>query len=195
MTVRIGAVVLAAGMSRRMGKRNKLLAIFEGQPVLRRVVETVQASAANDLVVITGFEAEKVARSLDGLGVRLVHTPHFADGLSASLRAGIQTLPADIDGALIVLGDMPRLKSTTIDILARHFRDGGTETICVPAHQGRPGNPVLWPSACFPAILSLSGDAGARRLMDTFCDRVTEINVDDSGIHFDIDDPADLEAS
>lgn len=188
----ITAVVLAGGASRRMGAVNKLLSPVGGQPMLRHVLAAVSASRVDDVVVVTGFDAEGVRTCLDGFDVRFAHNPRFADGLSTSLRAGVLAVPDTAAGVVIVLGDMPHLKSATIDALVRRFLDSDGAAVCVPVHRGRRGNPVLWPRACFADILSLSGDTGARRLIDTYRERVSEVAVDDDGVHVDIDTPADL---
>ena len=102
------AIVLAAGRSSRMGGPNKLLAGFDGVPLVRRTVDTVVGAVPGSVTVVTGHQAERIEEALAGLDVRIVHNPDHADGLSSSLKAGISSLPVDVAGALIVLADMPR---------------------------------------------------------------------------------------
>lgn len=193
--LRVSALILAGGVSRRMGGVNKLLAIIDGKPLLRRVVDTVSASAVDDVVVVTGFEAGRVRQAAEGQGARFVHNPDFTEGLSSSLKTGIRALPVKAAGALVVLGDMPHVLTASINGLVARFKESGGRSICVPTCQGRRGNPVLWPRDFFPEILGLSGDIGARHLIDKFKDRVEELPVDDAGIFVDIDTPADIHTS
>ena len=106
---RIAAIVLAAGRSTRMGGPNKLLAEIGGRPLVRIAAEAALASRARPVIVVTGHQREQVEEALAGLPVRLVHNPDFADGLGTSLKAGIAAVPADADGAIVCLGDMPQV--------------------------------------------------------------------------------------
>jgi molybdenum cofactor cytidylyltransferase len=188
---RVAAIVLAAGRSTRMGPQNKLLADLGGKPMVRGVVETALASRARPVLVVTGHMAAEVGAALSDLGVRLVANPDFATGLASSLKAGIRALPADCDGALILLGDMPRIAPEHIDRLVDAFM-AAPEAIVVPAREGRQGNPVLWPRRYLPALLQLEGDAGARRLIAARPDEVREVELGTSAIFADIDTPEEL---
>ena len=106
MRAKIAAIVLAAGHSSRLAPRNKLLEIVEGQAIVAHVAAAAVESGADPVVVATGFEAARVAEAVSHLNVRVVHNPAFADGLSGSLRTGLEALPSDCEGALILLGDM-----------------------------------------------------------------------------------------
>ena len=111
----IAALVLAAGRSSRMGGPNKLLAEISGRPLVRIVAEAALASRARPVLVVTGHQRERVEAALAGLPVEFVHNPAFAGGLGTSLRAGIAALPAQADGAIVCLGDMPQVDATMID--------------------------------------------------------------------------------
>src|SRR5688572_2931393 len=107
---RIAAVILAAGRSTRMGGPNKLLAEIGGRPLVRIAAEEALASRARPVIVVTGHQRDKVEAALDDLKVERVHNPYFAEGLSTSLKAGLAALPADVDGAVVCLGDMPQVR-------------------------------------------------------------------------------------
>jgi molybdenum cofactor cytidylyltransferase len=188
----IGAVVLAAGRSSRMGAA-KQLALIDGEPMLRRTVEAVIASGLSPVVVVTGHEAEHVGAALKGLSVTLVRNPDYALGLSTSLKAGLEALPADIDGALIALGDMPRVTAEDIAALASAFDPAEGRGIVVPVHEGKRGNPVLWAEAFFPEMKALSGDTGAKAVIAANPEAVFEVERG-PGVLMDVDTPADLEA-
>lgn len=187
---RVAAVILAAGRSSRMGHA-KLLADVGGVAMLRRVVDAALRSPARPVIVVTGHEAAAVARLLEGLDVILVHNPDFAAGLSTSLKAGIAALPADIAGALVLLGDMPQITAHHIGALLAAFDTG---SIVVPISGGKRGNPILWPSEAFPRFAELSGDAGARKLLAEFAPRVREVEIGGDAIFRDIDTPDALAA-
>src|SRR5262249_7736818 len=112
---RIAAVVLAAGRSTRMGGPNKLLAEIGGRPLVRIAAEQALASRAGPVIVVTGHQRDKVEQVLGGLSVRLVHNADYAQGLGTSLRTGIAAVPADADGAIVCLGDMPQVDAALID--------------------------------------------------------------------------------
>jgi molybdenum cofactor cytidylyltransferase len=186
---RVAAIVLAAGRSTRMGAANKLLADIAGMAMVRRVLESALASRARPVLVVTGHQASDVAAALAGLDVALVANPDYAAGLSTSLKAGIRALPPSCEGALIVLGDMPGVSSRHLDALVAAF---APDAIVVPVHGGKRGNPVLWPATCFPELLQLEGDAGAKRLLAAHERQVREVDVGTDAIFRDIDTPAEL---
>ena len=157
MAARIAAIVLAAGRSSRMAPRNKLLEPVGGQAIVARVAAAAIASGADPVVVVTGFEAARVAEALSGLNVVVLHNPAFAEGLSTSLRAGLKALPPNCDGALVLLGDMPEIEIGDLHALMRAFT--ARDAICVPVHQGKRGNPILWGASYFAEMT----DADRRR--------------------------------
>ena len=188
----IPAIVLAAGQSKRMGKQNKLLIDVGGMVLVRRVVENALAAEFNEIVVVTGHEADLIRKSLSGLNVRFVHNPHFEDGISTSLRSGIGAVAGDASGAMVMLGDMAQINPETMVKLRLNFVKAGHKNICAPYNNGRRGNPVLWPSELFADIMDCSGDVGARELITIYKDRLLKIDCDDMGIHKDIDTLEDV---
>jgi molybdenum cofactor cytidylyltransferase len=185
----VAAVVLAAGQSRRMGGPNKLTETLGGAPLVRRVVEQVLASKASPVVVVTGHQRERVEAALAGLSVRFVHNPHYAEGLSTSVKAGIAAVPADADAALISLGDMPQVDARLLDRLVDAFDPARGALIVVPTFEGKRGNPVLWSRRFFPELGALQGDVGARHLIGAYADAVVEVPAESRSVFFDIDTP------
>ena len=190
----IAALILAAGRSRRMGEANKLLADISGQPMVRRVAETVLQSRARPVIAITGHEQDDVRQALGRLDLSFVENPDFADGLSTSLSAGIKALPEDTDGALVCLGDMPLVTSRHLDKLISAFDPEEGRSICVPTVRGKRGNPVLWGADFFDRIAEVKGDTGAKHLLGEYAEMVCEVAIDDDAVLTDIDTPAALEA-
>ncbi len=182
---RIAALVLAAGLSSRMGS-NKLLARIGDSTLIRRTVEATLAAHARPVIVVTGNEAAGIQSALSGLDLQFAHNPHFADGLSASLRAGLKAVPDDCDGVLVLLGDMPEISAKLLDRMLAAFSPADGRAICVASFAGKRGNPVLWARRFFAEMESVSGDTGAKHLIGTYEDLVCEIEADESVLN-DID--------
>ena len=186
----IVALVLAAGCGRRFSERgNKLLESFRGRPLLRHAVDAALGSRFAETIVVTGFDAERVEPVLEGLPLRIVRNREYEEGMAASLRAGLRHA-READGAVVLLGDMPLIRSELIDRLIADFEAGGASAVA-PSHDGRRGNPVLLGRGLFPSVARLSGDAGARALLRTR-DDVREIETDDAGVILDVDAASDL---
>lgn len=188
----IAAVVLAAGLSSRMPE-NKLLAPLAGKPVLRHVVEAAMASRASPVVVVTGYAAAEVKAALTGLDVEFIENADYAKGLSESLKCGVKNVPPDCAGVVVLLGDMPLVTAGLIDGLIGSFEPAKGREICAPVHKGRRGNPVLWGRRFFPELLALTGDKGARRLIDLHADALSTLEVGDDASLVDIDTAEDLQ--
>jgi molybdenum cofactor cytidylyltransferase len=188
---KVAAIVLAAGRSRRMGV-NKLLGDFAGRPLIAHAVGAALESQGSPVVVVTGFEAERVRAALAGLDVRFVHNPDYARGMSASLIAGIESLADHSEGALVCLGDMPHVTAGHLDRLIAAFDPAAGRAIGIPTFRGRRGNPVLWARRFFPEMRGLTGDMGARALIGAHADQVYEVAVEDDGVLFDVDTPQGL---
>ncbi|MBC8035769.1 MAG: NTP transferase domain-containing protein [Rhizobiales bacterium] len=185
---RIAALVLAAGKSARMGS-NKLLADLNGVALVRRTVEAVASWPLGKVIVVTGHEADRVRAALDGLDVTLAHNADYALGLATSLRRGLEAVAEDADGLLVCLGDMPLVEADIVRRLIAAFNPANHRTICVPVHGGIRGNPVLWGRAHFAAMAALSGDRGAKGLMEQFAEEVVEIETSHDGVMTDADTP------
>ena len=190
---RIGAIILAAGQSSRMGA-NKLLMDVGGQPMLRRVAVAATQSHADPVIVVTGNARDEVKAVLSDLPLQFAHNPDFSEGLSTSLRSGINALPEDCDGALVLLGDMPGIDGALANRLIAAFDPCENRAICVATHDGRRGNPVLWARRFFPEILSIEGDIGARNLIAAYPELVCEIEAGDDAPLLDLDTPEALAA-
>jgi molybdenum cofactor cytidylyltransferase len=197
---RIGALLLAAGQSRRMGGPNKLLAEIPGStagsavPMVARVAQRLLASRARPIVAVLGNRADDIDAALGRLPVERVRNPDFADGLSTSLRRGLAALPQDLDGVVVCLGDMPLISGRHLDRLIAAFNPLEGRAIVVPTRHGKRGNPVLWAKRFFAEMARIAGDVGARHLIGEHAELVAEIEMDDDAILVDIDTPEALAA-
>ncbi|MEX2630978.1 MAG: molybdopterin-binding/glycosyltransferase family 2 protein [Tistlia sp.] len=187
---RIAALVLAAGQGRRMGGPNKLLLPYRGEPLLRAAVRAAQESDAAEVLVVTGHERQAVEAALEGLGVRTLHNPDYAEGLSTSLKAGLAGLPAEVDGVVVLLGDMPQVGAGVIDRLIAAFDPLEGRAICQPSWHGKRGNPVLFARRFFAEVQALGGDVGAKPLLADYPELVCEVPVEAEAVLSDVDTPA-----
>ncbi len=189
----VAGVVLAAGRSSRMAPRHKLLvADRAGKPMVARVVDNLLASALRPMIVVVGHRGDEVAGALAGRPVQVVTAEGWEDGLSASLRAGIAAVPASARAAVVCLGDMPLVTARTIGrLLAAYDPDEG-RLIVAPSHGGELGNPVLWDRRFFAEIMALSGDRGARALLERHSEHVATVAMDDDAVLRDVDTPEQL---
>ncbi len=195
---RIAAVVLAAGQSRRMGALNKLTAEVGGKPMLRHAVDAALASAAGPVIVVAGHDPDAVRAALGDAPVTVTDNPDYAEGLSTSLRTGIAAaanLDPAVDGALVLLGDMPSVAASDLDRLIAAFDPDEGRAICVPTYRGKRGNPVLWGRDFFDGMRRLSGDVGAKHLIGENAERVQEVPMASDAVLSDIDTPAALAAA
>jgi molybdenum cofactor cytidylyltransferase len=184
----VDAVLLAAGRGQRMGGPNKLLARFDGRPLVRRVADMLAASAVRETVAVVGHQAERVADALDGSGARVVVNPDFATGLAGSLKAGIAALRHDAAGALVALGDMPGIEAEAVDRLVAAFAEAGGTSIVRATHAGKRGNPVVLPRSLFDAVGLLEGDTGARQIVEASGLGVIDVEIGRAA-SLDVDTP------
>ena len=192
--MRIAAIVLAAGQSRRMGNANKLLEQVSGKPMMLHAVDAALGSKADPVIVVTGHEPERIEETVKGHNVSMVHNPDYASGLSTSLRAALSILDDDIEGIVVCLGDMPAVTADHIDRLIDAFDPEAGRSIIVPTVGGKRGNPVLWHRRFFDQMAGISGDVGARHLIGENEDSLAEVPMDDAAVLEDLDTPAALKA-
>ncbi|MCR4266256.1 molybdopterin-binding/glycosyltransferase family 2 protein [Nitratireductor sp. ZSWI3] len=188
----VWGVLLAAGQSRRIGAGNKLLAAFDGVPLVRRTGAALAQSRVDGAVAVLGHQADRIGAALDGLDLQTVLNPDYADGLSTSLRTGIAALPDDAAGALVVLADMPEIAAADLDRLVEAFRKAGGNCVVRATHNGKRGNPVLLPRALFAEVARLEGDTGARHVVEQGLFTVVDVEIG-AAAHIDVDTPEALE--
>jgi molybdenum cofactor cytidylyltransferase len=189
------AVVLAAGRSTRMGAQNKLLLEIEpGVAIVRRVVERARKSGAGPVYVVTGHEAQKVRQALAGLDCIFVHNPDFADGLSASVRAGFNAaVKAGADGVIVFLGDMPFVPEPAIAAV-RDAASANPGRIVQAVTGGRPAHPVWLPARLSGLVDRLEGDHGIRAMIAGSGEEMIAVEVGGQAA-LDLDTPQDYAAA
>lgn len=185
----VAGIVMAAGQSKRFGAENKLLQPVDGRPMVRIVAETALAAGLSPVVVVTGHDADAVRGACHALPVTFAHNPAYADGMAGSLKAGVEALPEAASGAVVLLGDMPRVGAGLVSVLLDRFKAQPEAAAVVPSVAGRRGNPVLLARRLFGQVTQLSGDAGARRLIDQHDEAVLAVETDEAGVLLDVDTP------
>lgn len=183
----IHAVLLAAGRSERMGRNNKLLLNVDGIPLVRKSAINILNSNVTSMTVVTGFDENKIVNALSGLNVNFVKNINFREGLSSSLKAGLANITPTPSAVIICLADMPKIQPEHINQLIENFDPLKGWEICIPTNNGKRGNPVLIGSRFFPYIFETSGDFGAKKVMKHHPDKIIEVEIGTSDIHFDID--------
>lgn len=188
----VGAILLAAGTSSRFGDRNKLLATHDGTPLVRIAAETLLSASVDPVIVVVGHESDLVREALETLPVEIVHNPAYTSGQATSLRRGIEALQArgEFDAALIALGDMPFVKPETISTLVSAYANEAGDALAA-GYDGKRGNPVLFDRRFFGALTDVTGDTGGRTIL-LGSDAAAIVDVDDSGVRRDVDEPDDL---
>ena len=186
----ISAIVLAAGMSRRMG-RPKLLLPLGGELAIQRVVRTVTCSAADETIVVVGHRRAEMEDALKHLPARVVYNPDYAQGeMLSSIQTGLRAASPQATAALIVLGDQPGISTAVIARIVTALRAHG-DRICLPTYGGRRGHPIGLPRRFWPEVLALGGDASLRDVIRRHQADIMEVAVPDEAVLVDMDTPED----
>lgn len=186
---RLVGLVVAAGLSSRMEAFKPLLPLGD-RTVIERVVESLRGAGVSDIRVVTGHRAESLAPVLASLRVRPVKNAHYQDGMFSSVRAGVETLTAAVDGFFVLPADYPLVRPETIARLAKTFREAGAGLVH-PTYEGRRGHPPLISGRHISAILGSDGAGGLRAVLRALDGDAVEVAVDDPGVRLDLDTPED----
>jgi len=185
----ICAIVLAAGLSSRMGVQ-KLLLPFGGKTVIAHIVDQLLASTVDEVHVVVGHQAERISRELSGRAVSIVNNPNYKSGMLSSVRCGLRNLPEKCRAVIVMLGDQPSITTELIDQMLQSF--AATEkSILVPLYKGKRGHPILFSSLYRDEILKRHGDVGLRGLLHGHSDDIFELAVSTASVLCDMDCPED----
>lgn len=194
--MKLAAIILAAGLSRRFGSADKLLADLCGDHVVGWTARAILDAGFDDVVVVTGADDASRRATLAGLALRLVINAEPSDGQGRSIATGVASLSADCDGALIVPADMPALTPAMVERLAAAFRDGAGRLVTHFVIDGAPRPPVIWPRALFAELTALDGDRSGRHVLARHAGIAQGLSLADDEVWRldDIDTPDDLVA-
>jgi molybdenum cofactor cytidylyltransferase len=186
----VAAVVLAAGMSRRMGTPKQLLRIA-GKTVLEHTLNNVRESAVDEIVLVLGFAADAVEKDISTQGIKVVRNAGYEQGMGTSLRTGLAAVDPEAKAALIVLADQPFVQPATLNQLIEYHQSARPQ-IVIPTFRGFRGNPVLLDRSIFPELRELSGDVGCRAIFGSHTENIRKLAVNDAGILLDLDSREDF---
>ncbi len=187
----IPVIVLAAGASRRLGEPKQLV-IVDGETLLGRTLRVVREASVEAVHVVLGANAERIAAIVDLSKVSVVVNPDWESGLATSIHAGVQAAGSEADAVMLLVCDQPRLSVGHLRRLIEKFERLNGAVIVASEYAGMVGIPAVFPAAWFPALLSLEGDSGARKILREASDSVLTVEFD--GGEVDVDTPADVEA-
>lgn len=189
----ITAIVLAAGESRRMGKRNKMELQINGQKLIRQTVSTLLESNVNKVIVVTGYQSDVIRSSLIGLPVVKVNNDDYEQGQMSSVHKGLSSINEICDGIMVCLGDQPLLNSEDINYLIKVFYQRPYGSILVPTYKGQRGNPIILSYEHRVQILNGESNLGCRKLIEKNPESVYTIEMENAHVITDIDSPDDYE--
>jgi molybdenum cofactor cytidylyltransferase len=190
--IMISAIILAAGESRRMGRLKQLLP-WGATTILGQVIENVRASKVDELILVVGYRAEEILAKVSHSGIKVKINPSYHEGLSSSIRVGLQAIDVASQAVLLVMGDQPLVSSDTMNKLIGTYQGHRwNKGIVVPIHRGRRGHPVIMDLKYKDDMMALDGDIGCRQILDNYPQDVLEIEVDTGAILQDIDIPEDF---
>lgn len=183
----VGALILAAGFSRRFGDVKLRARLHNGNTVFAQTLARIAAATPN-IVVVTRSDLVDVAQTAEQLGITAIPCPDAHLGMGHTLTFGMQRIP-DWDACLVCLGDMPFIRTDTYAELLAALR---SDAITLPLHENQTGNPVGFGSLFFPALRLVQGDTGGRDVLQSNREHIRKVLVDDPAIFQDIDTPEDL---
>jgi len=182
----ISAIVLAAGISKRMGKLKQLLA-FGKSTILEETLKNLLNSKVDEVVVVLGFQSEKIAQKIITLPVKQIKNPHYLRGMSSSIRWGLTAINKKTDAILIALGDQPLILPDIFNkLIDEHCRNHAGITI--PVYKGRRGHPLIFDIKFKEDFLELAGDIGGRDITSKYPDDILEVEIHSDSVIKDIDD-------
>ena len=185
----ISVILLAAGKSKRMGRPKQLLP-FRGSTVLEQIIKNLSETNLDELIVVTGYQAERIAQKITDKQVKIALNREFQQGIGSSIKCGLAQVSDRSDAIMIVLGDQPLIEKNTIDPLIQTFSvtDQG---ILVPIYSGIRGHPVIFDVKYKDELLRLPDDVGGRKLIKEHPEDVLKIEVDSESVIADIDTRGD----
>jgi molybdenum cofactor cytidylyltransferase len=186
----VAILLLAAGKASRMGPsgHHKLLAEFEGVPMIRSSAEAALGAGADSVITVTGHRKAEIRTALDGLDIAFADNDDHASGMASSLIAGLDAIGPAVDGVLVMLADMPFVTTGDLAAMISAFRAQGGKAVIRAVSDGRRGNPVILPRAVFSKVRKLEGDVGARHIIETCGLPVIDVEIGPAA-HLDLDTP------
>jgi molybdenum cofactor cytidylyltransferase len=185
----ICAIVLAAGLSSRMGAQ-KLLLPFGGKTVIGHIVDQLLASTIGNVHVVVGHQTSRISAELSGRAVSIVKNPNYRLGMLSSVRCGLKNLPEKCKAVMVVLGDQPSITAELIDQMLKSFASI-EKGILVPLYKGKRGHPIIFSTQYRDEVMTGYANVGLRGLLQNHPDEVFELKVSSASVLCDMDYPED----
>ncbi len=176
----ISAILLTAGQSKRMCGENKLTKKIQGIPLIKHSVENILSSSIDELIVVVGYQKEIIEKLIDkNVKIKFVFNKNFEIGMASSIKTGLNHLSDDTEAFFICLGDMPMVNKDVFNLL---IKSKNNKEIIVPTYNGKQGNPVLFSKSMKKQIMTIEGDAGAKKILQLNKDKILYIKTNDQYI-------------
>jgi len=176
----ISAILLAAGQSKRMDGENKLTKEIQGVPLIKHSVKNILASSVGELIIVLGYQKEIIEKLIDKNNkIKFVFNKDFESGMASSIKAGLNHLSNNTEAFFICLGDMPMVGH---DIYNQLIKSKGNKEIIVPTYKGQQGNPVLFDKSMKETVMNITGDVGAKKILELNKDKILNLEINDQGI-------------
>jgi molybdenum cofactor cytidylyltransferase len=188
----IAAVVLAAGLSRRMG-RPKMVLPWGETTVIGQVVTVLATAGVADILVVVGGARQRVESALSGLPARLVYNPRYSeDQMAFSLQAGLSSLAGNVDAALVALGDQPQIQTHVVQAIVDAYRETRASLV-IPSYRMRRGHPWMIARPLWEQVLALRPPETLREVLNAHADQIHYLTVDNDSVLRDLDTPSDYD--
>ena len=173
----ISAILLAAGQSKRMNGENKLTKEIQGAPLIKHSVKNILASSIDELIVVLGHQKETIEKLIDkNKKIKFVFNKDFENGIASSIKTGLNNLSEKTEAFFICLGDMPMVNPNIYNQLIKSINK---REIIVPTYKGQQGNPVLFAKSMKEKIINISGDVGAKKILELNKDKILNLEIND----------------
>ena len=176
----ISAILLAAGQSKRMNGENKLTKEIQGIPLIKLSVKNILASSINEMIVVLGHQKEVIEKLIDkSEKIKCVFNKDFESGMASSIKAGLNHLSNNTDAFFICLWDMPMFSHNIYNQL---IKSKDNKEIIVPTYKGQQGNPVLFDKSMKETVMDITGDVGAKKILELNKDKILNLEINDQSI-------------
>ena len=186
----ISAILLAAGQSKRMNGENKLTKEIQGTPLIKRSVKNILDSSVQELIIVLGYQKEIIEKLIDkNEKIKIVFNKNFESGMASSIKTGLNNLSEKTEAFFICLGDMPMINH---DIYNQLIKSKNNKEIIVPTHKGQQGNPILFAKTMKEKIMNITGDVGAKKILELNKDKILNLEIKDQNINKGFDTQNDF---
>ena len=176
----ISAILLAAGQSKRMVGENKLAKTIQGVPLIKLSVKNILASSIDELIIVIGYQKEIIENLFDrNEKIKFVFNKDFESGMASSIKTGLNNLSEKTESFFISLGDMPMVNH---DIYIQLIKSKDNKEIIVPTYKGQQGNPVLFNKSMKETVMNITGDVGAKKILELNKDKILNLEINDQSI-------------